>query len=407
MSRRSSTRRNGGSFGRIIAAIVITALASIALTLTLTGQRGAVGGALNDGMATIGNIVSAPAKWVGSGANWFSSLFAGSDEVRKLRRENEALLEWRSQARAMAERLDAYSKLHNVQIETSPGGVTARLVSEVSGPFSRAGLVNAGENQGIKLNWVVINQYGLLGRVISVGKNSSRIIFLSDNSSKLAVMGEISRARAIMIGDKSDAPYLEHLNMPPIIGAGERLVTSGDDGIIPRGIAIGTAGKAPDGKWRVRLNTNGRGIDFVRLLPPNNFPPPLARVTMPVVAPPDATTIGAAGAVLPLNPNAAAIPTTSSPKDIAAAQAARTGQSATSQKAVDTRSAATKAEPIANVKENNSATAPKAKTPQPMDVKIINAPQPATKADVKATPAPVGIDDDLSTVPQTTSKTGG
>lgn len=405
MSRRSTTRRNGGSLGKIIAAIIITALASVALTLTLTGQRNAVGGAFNDSVSAIGKVVSAPAKWVSNGANWFSSLFAGSEEVRKLRRENEALLEWQQQARAMAERLDAYAKLHNVQLETIQGGVTARLVSEVSGPFSRAGLVNAGENQGIKLNWVVVNQYGLVGRVISVGKNSSRIIFISDNNSKMAVMGEISRARAIMIGDKSDAPYLEHLNLPPILGEGERLVTSGDDGIIPRGIAIGTAGKAPDGKWRVRLNTNGRGIDFVRLLPPSNFPPPLARVTMPVVAPLEAGQAPTAtGAVMPLNSNAATIPLSNTPKDIAAAQEARTSQSVAPPRTLPTKTSNAVTGATPNGQNNQTEPAVKTKTPK-MEVKVINAAPSA--AEQKAPSPSSGIDEDITSAPAPAANNGG
>lgn len=321
MARRGSMRRGGGfGTGAIIGIVGITALGSIALTLALTNPRGVVSTFFNDALSSTANVVSKPVRWVEGGVDWVSSVFVGSSEVRKLRDENAALMEWRDQAKAMAERLDSYEKLHSVQNESVQGGVTARLVSETHGPFSHSGIINAGKNQGIGANWIVVNQYGLVGRVISLGTNSSRVLLLTDSQSRIPVMGEVSRGRAMLIGDKSDAPYLEHLNVPAIIGDGERLLTSGDDGVIPRGIAIGAAGRAPDSKWRVRLNSNAGAIDFVRIIPANNFPPPLERATSP-----GATSANSAigGQIMPLDPNAAAIPTSATPSAISQAQSER------------------------------------------------------------------------------------
>lgn len=339
MARRNSMRRGGAGTGTVVSLIGITALASIALTLALTSPKGAINAALNDALAFGGNIVSMPVKWVQNGSNTIGSFFASSKEVQRLRAENQALLEWRDQARAMAERLDAYEVLHKVQNETTNGEITARMVSESHGPFSDSAIVNAGRNQGVGTNWIAVNQFGLLGRVISLGSNSSRILLLTDGESRIPIMGESSRGRAILIGDKTDAPYLAHLNTPAIIGEGERILTSGDDGVVPRGIAIGVAGRGPDGKWRIRLNSRQGATDFVRLVPPNNFPPPVGRAdappagangslaTIPVTPPPSqGGSVTAAGAVLPLDANAAAIPNAASPSAISQAQNSRINQ---------------------------------------------------------------------------------
>jgi rod shape-determining protein MreC len=109
---------------------------------------------------------------------------------------------------------------------------------------------------------------------------------------------------------------------------GERVMTSGDDGIFPRGIAVGQAGIAPDKQWRVRLASNSTPIDFVRVIPPSNFPPPLDPVTPPPLdAPPTGASVsiaipGATGNVMPLAPGAAPIPTAATPEAIRAAQTA-------------------------------------------------------------------------------------
>ena len=57
-----------------------------------------------------------------------------------------------------------------------------------------------------------------------------------------------------------------------IVGAqalreGERVITSGDGGLYPRGIPVGVARREGDGAWRVALAAAQRPIDFVRLIP--------------------------------------------------------------------------------------------------------------------------------------------
>ncbi len=139
-------------------------------------------------------------------------------------------------------------------------------------------------------------------------------------------MGETTRARAIAMGDKTSAPRLAHLNTPTLMRDGERVMTSGDDGIFPRGIAVGQAGVAPDRQWRVRLASSASPIDFVRLVPPSNFPPPLDPVTAPSLAPPPTEGLATApvqGGVLPLAADAAGVPTAATPEAIRAAQALR------------------------------------------------------------------------------------
>jgi rod shape-determining protein MreC len=176
----------------------------------------------------------------------------------------------------------------------------------------------------------VLNQTGLIGRVIAVGQNHARVILLSDGDSRVPVMGELTRARALVSGDKTAAPRLAHLNTPPLMRDGERVVTSGDDGIFPRGLAVGQAGIGPDKLWRVRLASGVSAIDFVRLIPPNAFVAPIDPVTQPSLPPPprgelatqDVPPAGSlgGGGVLPLAAGATAVPVAATPEAIRAAQ---------------------------------------------------------------------------------------
>jgi rod shape-determining protein MreC len=328
MARRGNRRKS--TVGPILGGIAVVALASVAVAMIITGGRtGGLSNVAAEVSGGVGRIVSVPVRWVQSAGSSIGSIFGGSPLNAKLKAENAALLEWRDQARAMAERLDSYEKLHGITNEQMPAGFTGRMIGESASMFSRTGLVNMGSKSGIQVNWIVMNQNGLVGRVIAVGADSSRVLLLSDGDSRVPIMGEITRARAIASGDKSPAPRLSHLNTPALMQDGERVMTSGDDGIFPRGIAVGQAGIAPDKQWRVRLASNTMPIDFVRLIPPSNFPPPLEPVTPPpLAAPPIGTseTVGVPssgavlGAVLPLAPGSASLPTAATPEAIRAAQ---------------------------------------------------------------------------------------
>ncbi len=326
---RRGNRRTGGA-GPLVGVAVLTALITAGVTLAVTDQRGGgVAGIASDISGAVGGVLMTPVRWGERALSSVNSFIGGASLNQKLKEENRALLQWRDQAKAMAERLDAYEKLHGVKTEQLSQGLTGRLISESSGPFAKSGIVNLGAKAGIKVNWIVMNQNGLVGRVIAVGSDTSRVLFLADGDSRVPVMGETTRARAIAMGDKTTAPKLAHLNTPTFMRDGERVMTSGDDGIFPRGIAVGQAGVAPDKQWRVRLASSASPIDFVRLIPPSNFPPPLDPVTPPLLSPPPtdgATTPPVQGGVLPLADDAARVPTAATPDAIRAAQASRSSE---------------------------------------------------------------------------------
>ncbi len=329
MARRSGyNRRREGGFGNIISIVLLVALIGGGGFLVKNQLGKGTGSFGSDFSSKIGAFLNAPVVFVQNGFSNIGAYFANADEINRLKRENKALLEWRDGARAIAEKLETYEKLNNIVGTNNSKILNGRMIAEVNGPFAKSGLVNSGSNHGIGVNWVVVNQYGLVGRIVSVDKESSRVLLLNDSDSRLPIMGENTRGRAILIGDKTDAPRLEHLNIPTIIKRGERILTSGDDGIIPRGINIGTADIGPDGKWRVKLSNIGNPIDYVKIIAPNYIPTPKDKtngIEKDGIINFDASDARAvsSGAVLPLNDGAAQIPVNATPEAIAAAQQLR------------------------------------------------------------------------------------
>ncbi len=80
-------------------------------------------------------------------------------------------------------------------------------------------------------------------------------------------MADRSNSRAILIGDNSPFPRLEYVGRQPDIQNGDRIVSSGDGGVLPRGLPVGEAVATRDGGWRVRLYSAQAPVDFVWVWP--------------------------------------------------------------------------------------------------------------------------------------------
>jgi rod shape-determining protein MreC len=132
---------------------------------------------------------------------------------------------------------------------------------------------------------------------------------LTDVSSRTPVLIDRTDARAILTGDASATPKLDYLRGGDPIKDGDRILTSGDGGMIPRGLPVGTAVKGLDGAWRVRLDADETSIDFVRILLFKDFSQlvnqaELAKPDLPSTPPPPR----GAGPVVTMAPPAPATP---------------------------------------------------------------------------------------------------
>jgi len=289
--RRSATRRAGG--GRKVPPGVILAIVLVVGGLVLVGiQAGRSGGAgeivqqAGDGAAgAAGAAATQPAR---AGEDFFARLggmWTAHSRVEELERENQELQAWRELAERLAERNARYEELLRMPADAFGEGadidnsIAAQLVLDSGGPFTRTLVANAGADHGVHVGYIAVNENGLIGRVVSVGARSSRILMLDDYNSRIPVMGEASRVRAVLAGQATRPPdlYTHPFQMQAprldfIVGAqslreGERVVTSGDGGLYPRGIPVGVARSSGDGQWRVALAASQRPIDFVRILP--------------------------------------------------------------------------------------------------------------------------------------------
>ncbi len=258
-------------------------LLALALALLIVQGAPGISAYFAPARTTAGDIIVGGGQAMGRQSPGLIAHLTGQAENQRRIRELEAkvreLSRYELAARSMAQRLEAYEAMLNALGEPPHKGVTARIVAEPKGPFFKTLLANAGRAQGVRVDYVAVNEGGLVGRVIEVGETSSRILMVSDYNSRIPVLGETSGVRAILFGDRNGAAGLldDRPERDPFL-PGERALTSGEGGVFPRGLTVGEVysgeGKAGQTVWHVRFSMADTRGGFVRLIPPARIPTP-------------------------------------------------------------------------------------------------------------------------------------
>lgn len=221
--------------------------------------------------APVGGVLSAPVRWTGNGVDFVSGYFFAVSENRRLKAELAEMRQWRDVALSLKDVNDRYQALLKLNIEPPIDSVAARTILDARGPFANTRLADAGREKGVAEGMPAISEHGLIGRVTGVTNGASRILLLTDVASRVPVMVDRTNARAILTGDGGSTPTLSYLRGRDPIRKGDRIVSSGDGGLIPRGIPVGVAAPGADGRWHVVLDADSSSIDFVRILKFRSF----------------------------------------------------------------------------------------------------------------------------------------
>ena len=218
------------------------------------------------GVGSVGGVLAAPVRWAGSLSDGVRGYFFAVSENRKLRRQLAELEPWRDQAIALKNVNARYEAMLGLRTEPPVAMITARSISDARGPFANARLIDAGAAKGVRIGNPVINEQGLVGRITGTTGSISRMLLLTDVASRTPVLIDRTDARAMLTGDGSGNPRLEYIRGVGALQAGDRVLSSGDGGGIPRGVPIGVAAKGIDGTWRVKLFSDRGAIDYVRVM---------------------------------------------------------------------------------------------------------------------------------------------
>ncbi len=189
----------------------------------------------------------------------------GQSELEQLRSENQALARWKSRAQVLERQLADVSLL----IGQKRGGQAqkrflAAVAADAHGRLNRSMLLQAGRAHGVQDGYPVFGRYGLLGRTFETTDQSTRVLLLSDVTSRVPVLVGGNRVRGVAQGDGGAAARLGYLEKRGAVSIGDQVITSGAAGVFPAGLTVGTV-VARDGQFVVRLESRNHPELFVEL----------------------------------------------------------------------------------------------------------------------------------------------
>ena len=130
-------------------------------------------------------------------------------------------------------------QLLDEQVTSSINLVSARVMLDKQSPYLNSFIINIGSNKEIKNGMAVLDGKNFIGRIVDVNFFSSRVLLVTDLNSKISVLIEPFGYHAILSGHGTNEPILEYLPKKHKVQPGNKIYTSGKEGIFVPGIPIG------------------------------------------------------------------------------------------------------------------------------------------------------------------------
>jgi rod shape-determining protein MreC len=208
----------------------------------------------------------APVTWGAGVVSGFQSYSRILEQNQELRRELQQMKAWREAALQLEQQNAKLLDLNQVRLDPKLTHVTGVVMADSGSPFRQSVLLNVGDRDGIRDGWATMDGLGLVGRISGVGRTVSRVVLLTDASSRVPVMVQPSGQRAILAGDNSALPPLDFVEKTDLVRPGDRVVTSGDGGVFPAGLLVGQVVQGSDRRLRVVPAADYLRLEFLRVL---------------------------------------------------------------------------------------------------------------------------------------------
>jgi len=208
--------------------------------------------------------ISAVQDVFGQVGDYFSIL----EQNKALREENAQLRQWMGEARKLRatianfEALDAY----HAPPEATP--INGFIIGETNDAYAHSMIVNVGNKDGVKRGLAVVDDLGLVGRIVDVSGNASRTLLLTDVQSRVPVYVDGIFVDGILAGRSDGKPVISYTIEGDFsaLEEGMEVLTSGAGGSLPRGLPVGLVARIGDGEAIIDLHVNYARTRMVRVI---------------------------------------------------------------------------------------------------------------------------------------------
>jgi rod shape-determining protein MreC len=156
--------------------------------------------------------------------------------IQELEVEKNSLLEAGATNRRLQQLLEFRSRL-------PAGSVTASIIGNSASSWFQTCLLDKGTADGVRKGMAVVTPLGIVGQVVSATAHTAKVLLITDRNSGVDALVQRTRARGIVSGSLESGTIMKYVKRSEDVQEGDRLITSGLDGVFPKGLLVGTATK--------------------------------------------------------------------------------------------------------------------------------------------------------------------
>jgi rod shape-determining protein MreC len=209
---------------------------------------------------------------ISSGFSSVRRVWSGYAGLRNLKSQNDALtrdLEAAQialqQQRALADRTRSLERLLGLRDRSKLNTLAAEIIAAGATPDFRTLTIDKGSREGVRADMAVIAPAGVVGRVVMPSTRAAKVQLLVDRNAAAGALIERSRAQGVVTGGGDDRLRMDYVSEVADVIVGDLVVTSGIDGIYPKGYVIGQVEAVEKSGTAYKTITVKPAVDFTSL----------------------------------------------------------------------------------------------------------------------------------------------
>jgi rod shape-determining protein MreC len=178
-----------------------------------------------------------------SGARHVWNGYVGLRHVKaendNLKRQLAAAQIQMQEQQALADRSRSLEELLHLRDRSNLSTTAAEIIGDAAAPDFRTMTIDKGTNDGLRPDMAVIAPAGVVGRIVVPSARAAKVQLLIDRNAAAGALIARSRAQGVVVGEGDERLRMEYVSEVADVVSGDLVVTSGIDGIFPKGFVIG------------------------------------------------------------------------------------------------------------------------------------------------------------------------
>lgn len=211
--------------------------------------------------------------------NYFQ-LVAVAQENERLKQQLEAAVERANQHREIELENERLRDLLGFKKTLAQPASAARIIAKDPSSWFNTVIINRGVADGLSKGLPAVTARGIVGQVVEVSTHQSKLMLIIDRNSAVDALVQRNRVRGVVKGSSQAECTLDYVMPEDDVRPGDSVVSSGFDGVFPKGIPIGTVsavlGQGQDFFKEVRITPAvdvGKLEEVLIILQPRPFTP--------------------------------------------------------------------------------------------------------------------------------------